>query len=306
MEKITTLQFYFPLAHQHGTHHGCEEKNARYLEWNHKLRKQYAPQIFYQPHLCIRLCGRIHRDFAAAQGRHQGGLRQQGRRPIRDDAVSASLQKAETQGNSLGGSPPTRDFLDLRDFDTATLRHMLDVASNFKKGGTSSRPLAGKTGTTDDYKDNWFVGFTPDIVVAVWVGYDDPRSLGQGETGGLNAAPIFREVIAAALAGSPAVPFRAPPGVALVRIQTDRGETILEAFRPGTENSATNNHWFYTELRGRVNFTDWIASPLLRKPSGNHHNGNLRLGFDTSLAPGAAGRADYDKFVSWIVNSAPE
>ncbi len=74
----------------------------------------------------------------------------------------------------------------------------------------------------------------------------------------------------------------------------------------GTENSATNNHWFYTELRGRVNFTDWIASPLLRKPSGNHHNGNLRLGFDTSLAPGAAGRADYDKFVSWIVNSAPE
>ena len=101
-----------------------------------------------------------------------------------------------------------------------------------------NRPIAGKTGTTDDYKDNWFVGFTPDIVVAVWIGYDDPRSLGQGETGGTNAAPIFREVIAAALAGSPAVPFRAPPGVALVRIQTDRGETILEAFRPGTENTA--------------------------------------------------------------------
>lgn len=74
----------------------------------------------------------------------------------------------------------------------------------------------------------------------------------------------------------------------------------------GTENSATNDHWFYTELRGRINFTDWIASPLLRKPSGNHHNGNQRLGFDTRLAPGAAGRADYDKFVSWIVNGAPE
>jgi len=103
-----------------------------------------------------------------------------------------------------------------------------------------NRPIAGKTGTTDDYKDNWFVGFTPDIVVAVWIGHDEPRSLGQGETGGLNAAPIFREVIAAALQGSPAVPFRAPPGVALVRIQTDRGETILEAFRPGTENAATS------------------------------------------------------------------
>ena len=74
----------------------------------------------------------------------------------------------------------------------------------------------------------------------------------------------------------------------------------------GTENSPTNDHWFYTELRGRINFTDWIASPLLRKPSGNHHNGNLRTGFDTSQAPGAPGRADYDKFVSWIVNGAPE
>ncbi len=59
--------------------------------------------------------------------------------------MSASLKPAETQGNSLGGSPPTRDFLDLRDFDTATLRHMLDVAANYKKGGVSSRPLAGKT-----------------------------------------------------------------------------------------------------------------------------------------------------------------
>jgi len=75
---------------------------------------------------------------------------------------------------------------------------------------------------------------------------------------------------------------------------------------PGTESSATNDHWFYTELRGRINFTDWIASPLLRKPSGQHHNGGLRAGFDTSLAPGAAGRADYDKFASWIVNGAPE
>ena len=108
-----------------------------------------------------------------------------------------------------------------------------------RAGAGLNRPVAGKTGTTDDYKDNWFVGFTPDIVIAVWVGYDDPRSLGNGETGGSNAAPIFREVAAAALQGSPPVPFRAPPGVALVRITTDRGESILESFRPGTENAAT-------------------------------------------------------------------
>jgi penicillin-binding protein 1A len=104
-------------------------------------------------------------------------------------------------------------------------------------GSRLGRPVAGKTGTTDDYKDNWFVGFTPDIVVAVWVGFDDPRSLGNGETGGGNAAPIFREVVAAALRDSPPVPFRAPPGVALVRINVGNG-SILEPFRPGTENSA--------------------------------------------------------------------
>ena len=74
----------------------------------------------------------------------------------------------------------------------------------------------------------------------------------------------------------------------------------------GNGADATNDHWFYTELRGRVNFTDWVASALLRKPSGNHHNGGLRPGFDTSLAPGQPGRQDYDKFLGWILNGAPE
>ncbi|MCS6892620.1 MAG: PBP1A family penicillin-binding protein [Rhodovarius sp.] len=107
-----------------------------------------------------------------------------------------------------------------------------------------NRPVAGKTGTTDDYKDAWFIGFTPDIVIAVWIGYDEPRTLrrpgeaGADVTGGRLAAPIFRDVLAAALQGSPPVPFRAPPGISLVRIQHDNGQTIQEAFRPGTENAA--------------------------------------------------------------------
>jgi penicillin-binding protein 1A len=107
-----------------------------------------------------------------------------------------------------------------------------------RAGAGLNRPVAGKTGTTNDYVDNWFVGFTPDLVVAVWLGFDEPRSLGNGETGGQNAAPIFREVVAAALGNSPPVPFRAPPGVALVRVQLEQGGTMMEAFRPGTENSA--------------------------------------------------------------------
>jgi hypothetical protein len=78
--------------------------------------------------------------------------------------------------------------------------------------------------------------------------------------------------------------------------------------RAGTGNAAdaTNLHWLYTEVRGRINFSDIIASPLLRKPSGNHHNGGARVGFNTNLNPGDAGRADYDKILNWIVNGAPE
>jgi len=111
------------------------------------------------------------------------------------------------------------------------LQGVVQRGTGTRAGQGLNRPIAGKTGTTDDYKDNWFVGFTPDIVIAVWLGFDDPRSLGSGETGGGNAAPIFREVMAAALRDSPPVPFRAPPGVALVRVGN-----MLEAFRPGTEN----------------------------------------------------------------------
>ncbi|NKC34437.1 PBP1A family penicillin-binding protein [Roseomonas sp. BU-1] len=121
---------------------------------------------------------------------------------------------------------------------TSMLQGVVQRGTGARAGAGLNRPVAGKTGTTDDYKDNWFVGFTPDLVVAVWVGFDEPRSLGNNETGGSNAAPIFRDVVAAALGDSPALPFRAPPGVALVRTQLPNGQTIFEAFKPGTENSA--------------------------------------------------------------------
>jgi penicillin-binding protein 1A len=129
--------------------------------------------------------------------------------------------------------------------DPIAAYQMVNILTGVVQRGTGTRagqglnrPVAGKTGTTNDYFDNWFVGFTPDIVIAVWLGFDDPKTLGHGETGGQNAAPIFRDVLEAALRGSPPVPFRAPPGVALVRVQVDGGASIMEAFRPGTENAA--------------------------------------------------------------------
>jgi len=68
---------------------------------------------------------------------------------------------------------------------------------------------------------------------------------------------------------------------------------------------STDDAWFYAEVRSRINFTDVEGSPLLRKPSGNHHGGQLIAGFDTSKPPGDPARARYDLFANWILNGAP-
>jgi penicillin-binding protein 1A len=104
------------------------------------------------------------------------------------------------------------------------------------------KPVAGKTGTTNDEKDAWFIGYTPDIVVGVYMGYDKPRHLGRGATGGHLAAPIVKDFMKVALADKPAVPFRVPPGIKLIRVDLKTGQragpnsekVILEAFKPGT------------------------------------------------------------------------
>ena len=69
---------------------------------------------------------------------------------------------------------------------------------------------------------------------------------------------------------------------------------------------ATDDQWFYAEVRSRINFTDLVASPLLRKPSNNHHNGLLRPGFNAATTPGDSARASYDLFLNWILNGAPQ
>ncbi|MGH1418492.1 MAG: penicillin-binding protein 1A [Hyphomicrobiaceae bacterium] len=111
------------------------------------------------------------------------------------------------------------------------------TATSLKKLG---RPLAGKTGTTNDEKDAWFVGYSPDLVAGVFVGYDTPRAMGKGQTGGKVAAPIFGAFMDMALKDRPATPFRQPPGIKLVRtnlktgLRADAGKknAIVEAFKP--------------------------------------------------------------------------
>jgi membrane carboxypeptidase/penicillin-binding protein len=113
------------------------------------------------------------------------------------------------------------------------------------------RNLAGKTGTTNFNNDAWFVGFSNDLVVGVFVGFDNPRPLGLRETGSSVAAPIFRDFMKKALEGIPDIPFRRPPGIKLISVNSKTGvkanvnnkNYILEAFKPGQlpNNKYTND-----------------------------------------------------------------
>jgi penicillin-binding protein 1A len=103
------------------------------------------------------------------------------------------------------------------------------------------KPLAGKTGTSNDIKDTWFVGFSPDLAAGVYVGFDNPRTLGN-EQGATVAAPIFRDFMKEALADKPPTPFRVPPGIELRAVDRFSGAlsspgapgAIMEAFKEGT------------------------------------------------------------------------
>jgi penicillin-binding protein 1A len=104
-------------------------------------------------------------------------------------------------------------------------------------------PLAGKTGTTNDWTDAWFMGFSPDLVVGVFVGFDRPQTLGFNESGTAVSVPIFKDFMSKVLVKNEATPFRVPPGIRLVRVNAKTGlpagpndrNVILEAFIPGTQ-----------------------------------------------------------------------
>ncbi len=133
--------------------------------------------------------------------------------------------------------------------DERTVYQMVSILEGVVQRGTAAklaslgRPLAGKTGTTNKSKDSWFIGFSPDLVVGVFVGFDEPQSLGKRETGASTAAPIFASFMEEALKDTPPTPFRVPPGIKNVRINADTGRAaqpgdkhvIWEAFVTGTE-----------------------------------------------------------------------
>jgi penicillin-binding protein 1A len=148
---------------------------------------------------------------------------------------------------------PEPSLIDRREqvIDPMTAYQMTSIMEGVVLRGTAGsagfqkevgKPIAGKTGTTNEEKDAWFIGFTPDVVVGVYIGYDKPKPLGRGQTGGVVAAPVVKDFMKVALKDKPAVPFRVPPGIKLVRVNLATGaraqpgdqRVILEAFKPGT------------------------------------------------------------------------
>ena len=144
------------------------------------------------------------------------------------------------------GMPKLPDIRE-RLVDAPSAYQMVHILEGVVERGTGravaavGKPLAGKTGTSNDSFDTWFVGFAPDLAVGVFVGFDEPQTLGDKETGGLVAAPIFRDFMSEALKDKPPTPFRVPPGIRMVRVDLHTGKPALpgdskpiwEAFKTG-------------------------------------------------------------------------
>jgi penicillin-binding protein 1A len=138
--------------------------------------------------------------------------------------------------------------------DPASAYQIITMLEGVIKRGTGRKlqetglVLAGKTGTTNDNTNAWFVGFSPDLVAGVFVGFDTPRPLGKRETGSSVAVPIFKSFMTKALSRAPQIPFRRPDGVNLYPVHAEKGyqvklsdpNVVMEVFKPGQSPSTSN------------------------------------------------------------------
>lgn len=131
---------------------------------------------------------------------------------------------------------------------TSMMQDVVRRGTAARAGQLGRNDLAGKTGTTNDQRDGWFAGFSPDLTAVAWIGFDQPKSLGSGETGAQAALPIWMEFMARALAGVPQKGFSMPAGIASVKIDPatgravpDNAEGIIEYFYQENMPSQQNN-----------------------------------------------------------------
>ena len=162
-----------------------------------------------------------------------------------DDRPCDGCAETTYEGELPPVPPDTREPVT----DPGTAYQMVSMLEGVVQRGTGARasavgkPLAGKTGTTNESFDAWFIGFSPDLICGVYIGFDQPKTLGAKEQGASAAVPIFTAFMTEALADTPAIPFRIPPGIKLVRVDAATGQratsatetVIFEAFKEGTE-----------------------------------------------------------------------
>ena len=177
-----------------------------------------------------------------------------------DDRACTGCQQA-----SWNGQPePELEEGGKQIIDPHTAYQMTSMLEGVVQRGTATslksvgKPLAGKTGTTNDSKDAWFIGYSADLVVGVFVGFDTPKPMGKEATGGHIAAPIFGSFMKMALADKPAIPFRIPPGIKLIRVNPSTGlraqagdpRSVLEAFKPDEEPDDAHSIIGFTDESG--------------------------------------------------------
>jgi penicillin-binding protein 1A len=148
----------------------------------------------------------------------------------------------------LKAPPPPRRVLDPAEayVTTSLLQSVIDHGTG-AKAKSLARPIAGKTGTSNDSKDTWFAGYSTEIASVVWVGYDDNKPLGSGETGASTALPAWIALMKAAHENKPRAEFPRPPGVVTVAIDPKTGKraaseaegALDEVFLEGTEPTDT-------------------------------------------------------------------
>ena len=213
---------------------------------------------------------------------------------------------------------PEPQLVDRREqvLDSLTAYQITSMLEGVVQGGTATilrevgKPIAGKTGTTSDAKDVWFVGFSPDLVVGLYLGYDKPRTLGRAAQGGRIAAPIAKDFMKLALADKPPTPFKVPPGIRLVRIDSksgmrpapgDTGRTVLEAFKPGT--APPENYMTGRCRRGRWRRTRAAGIPARSR----QHAGRLRSRSPANIMrPGTGGEFTSGlRFAAYAATSGP-
>lgn len=194
--------------------------------------------------------------------------------------------------NADPAQPPALDLSGAQLADPDSVFQIITMMKGVVLRGTGkpavagiTQPTAGKTGTTNDFNDAWFIGFTPGVVTGCWIGFDTPTSLGKDETGGNVCGPIWNEYMKVALQGQPDLDWAAPQGVTIAQVPEPDGTMVSEAFK-------------YNQTPGAQS-----QNGLLGGPQAPADSGNTPPAPGTPGAPGtppAASPSDLDKSLGGI------